>query len=132
MSRFTKACLWSAVSLGLLAASGAARAQGPCQVDVGFHCNIVNAGARATLGPWYAYFPYEAHFQLPAPWGMYPNWPAPFPPPGTVAPAPPRAPTPVLPPAQGGGALPPIPQAQRPLIQPVGYGYQVPSYWYGR
>jgi hypothetical protein len=81
------------------------------------------------LGPWYQYFPYEAHFQSAAPIS-FPYWPSPQ----------------TLPPESAGAgyqypqysaAAPP--QAyplqptnyQPPLFQPVGY-YPAPSYWYGR
>jgi hypothetical protein len=79
------------------------------------------------LGPWYLYYPYEAHFQTSAPLGPYPNWQ-----PGmAVAPAPAA----YSPPVQA----PWTPPAPQPLvqpssyIQPAGFNYsQPPSYWYGR
>ena len=59
-------------------------------------------------GPWYLYWPYEAHFQTPAP-----------------LPFPYYSPTQVLPPNFQGGA---------PMTQPVGYNPQAspPPYWQGR
>jgi hypothetical protein len=122
---------------GLLSASPRASA-GPADCDIGFHCNFTCGGARASLGPWYAYFPYDAHFQVPAPMGLYSSWPPVFPPPGAVPvpvpfPPPPTPLTPVPP------AAPRAAPANQTSIQPVGYypyrygyGYQVPSYWYGR
>jgi hypothetical protein len=61
-------------------------------------------GGMQQLGPWYLYWPLEAHFQTPAPTG-YPYWPSPM----------------ALPPGSPGG--PP------PGLQPVGY-QQGPYYWY--
>jgi hypothetical protein len=60
-------------------------------------------GGGAPLGPWYSYWPMEAHFQTPAPTG-YPFWPSPM--------------------ASSLGAP--------PVVQPVGYNFAPPSYWYGR
>ena len=75
------------------------------------------------LGPWYLYYPYEAHFQAPAPVGPFPNWQA-----GAAVPVAPPA---FAPPAQAPWQ-PPVPQ---PMVQPTGFvqpvGWQVPSYWYG-
>lgn len=34
-------------------------------------------GCRTCLGPWYQYWPYEAHFVTPAPTG-FPYWPSPM------------------------------------------------------
>jgi hypothetical protein len=99
-------------------------------------------GWGAQLGPWYSYWPMEAHFQTPA-LPNYPYWPAPqaiFPggsatsipaplPPHAVPTAAPAATAPV----PANGALP-------VYFRPVGYyptGYysypqQVPAWWYGR
>ena len=81
-------------------------------------------------GPWYLYWPLEAHFQNPAPIG-YPFWPSPM----GLAPngvgqnpmmpslgcAPPMAP-------------PMMPQVQPAGLQPVNYYqypyYAPPAYWY--
>jgi len=142
MSNYTRIHLWMCLAgAGLLSVAPSTFA-GPADCDIGFHCNFNCGGVRASLGPWYAYFPYDAHFQMPAPVGMYPNWPPMFPPgapawapPGLPAPFPPP-PTPVPPAPPPGPRTAPTNQA---LIQPVGYnpygygyGYQVPSYWYGR
>jgi hypothetical protein len=101
------------------------------------------AGGRpctVQLGPWYLYYPYEAHFQLPAPVGYpmspgvgsFPNWQA-----GAAVPvgAPSAAPVgaPSYVPPTDAPWQPPAPQ---PLVQPSSYiqpaGYQQPpSYWYG-
>jgi hypothetical protein len=104
----------------------------PYRVDAGFKIwfNIQPTGPQAALGPWYLYFPYEAHFQTPAPWGYYPQWPMPQAPgtywpgmhqPGMYPPAPPQQTPAVSRPA----SLPPI----RPTSY---YSSPVPSYWYGR
>src|SRR5437868_6332776 len=68
-------------------------------------------GGGAQLGPWYNYWPLEAHFITPAPTG-YPYWPQPQSLP----------PNPVLPPPQ------PDP---RPDVKPVGYNpyYYPPAYY---
>ena len=119
----------------------------------------INNGPPIQLGPWYQYWPLEAHFQVPAPCS-YPYWPPPMTLPGAVPPlgaaAGGPAPAPVPPPTQV--APPPVPVApppapvppgpaqlpppeprilgpanfHAPAYQPVGYYQQVPSYWYGR
>ncbi len=68
-------------------------------------------GAVGQLGPWYQYWPMEAHFQTPAPTG-YPYWPAPL----------------TLPPGAAYGE--PAPANFLPAsLQPSGYGAPPPSYW---
>jgi hypothetical protein len=55
----------------------------PLEVDAGINAyfNVKRLDYHASLGPWYTYWPQEAHFQLPAPiGGQYPNWPSPWPP----------------------------------------------------
>jgi len=64
------------------------------------------------LAPWYCYFPYEAHFQAPAPVGPFPNWQ-----PGAMVPA-------------GGASYAPPVHQPAGYVQPVGYS-SPPSYWYG-
>jgi hypothetical protein len=115
------------LALPLLALPSQAWAIGiPCgcwQVNSGldFHLSVTPGGGQA--GPWYKYWPLEAHFQPPAP-TCYPFWPSAM----------------TLPPGSGG-ATPPAPPHMpavpatplRPTAyQPVGYTYEVPSYWYGR
>jgi hypothetical protein len=70
------------------------------------------------VGPWYTYYPYQAHFQTPAPTG-YPYWPGPQ----TSGPSP----------LFGGNYQNPNNQgfSNYPAVQPCGY-YQAPSYWYGQ
>jgi hypothetical protein len=87
----------------------------------------------AQLGPWYLYWPMEAHFVVPAPTG-YPYWPGPqtLPPNAVLGPPPPApAPAPLPPPP---GAVPPGPALTPPApaapLTPA--SYVVPSYWYGR
>ena len=42
--------------------------------DCGSGCGY---GGGGSMGPWYSYWPLEAHFQTPAPTG-FPYWPAPM------------------------------------------------------
>jgi hypothetical protein len=115
MSTIRKTSLWLCLSgLGLFVVTTRASAS---EVDIGFHANCIGGGVKATLGPWFTYFPYDAYFQMPAPIAPYPNWPVPFPAP----------PPPMMPPASGFQAPPPM---AAPPVQPVGYGYPMP-YWYG-
>ncbi len=116
-----------------------ARADGWClpfrgNASINFQWNISGgAGAGShyyQLGPWYHYWPLEAHFVTPATTG-YPYWP----PPQALTPPPP-----VLPPPQPGPDGKPNPG---PEVKPVGYYYSpyqtypssirtgpAPSYWY--
>lgn len=89
---------------------------------------IGSGGYGGTLGPWYSYYPYAAHFQTPAPTG-YPMWPSPQT----------SGPTPMF-----GYQVPNqmnYGYQAAPQVMPVGYyptqgyptqGFQAPSYWYGR
>jgi hypothetical protein len=50
----------------------------PYRVDLGANAHFrVNQYAGGLCGPWYLYWPLEAHFQVPAPTG-YPYWPNPM------------------------------------------------------
>jgi hypothetical protein len=124
----------------------------PGKVEVGwsFHIKACQGScAGGVLGPWYDYWPLEAHFQVPAPCA-YPYWPpgqalpngqtAAIPPPAGPSP---HAPAPMMTvPPPGPVGLPPgvapSPDALKPAnfhapaVQPVGYYAPVPSYWYGR
>jgi hypothetical protein len=93
---------------------------GPCQ----------NGGCQ--LGPWYQYFPYEAHFQSAAPIG-FPYWPSPqtLPPPPAGAYQYQQAPPSQQPAAGPPSQLQPT-GYQPPFYQQVGYYYRAPSYWYER
>jgi hypothetical protein len=92
---------------------------------VGCGYGPVPAGAggpnMVPAGPWYSYYPYQAHFQTPAPTG-YPYWPGPQ----TSGPSP-----------LFGGNYYQAPQnpgfSNYPVnpVQPCSY-YQAPSYWYGQ
>ncbi len=87
----------------------------PFRVNVGLNFSVSpyypGGGAVSQLGPWYQYWPMEAHFQTPAPTG-YPYWPAPL----------------TLPPNAGVGG--PAPANFMPAsLQPSGYGAPPPSYW---
>jgi hypothetical protein len=70
-------------------------------------------GDGAGLGPWYLYWPQEAHFQTPAPTG-YPYWPAPQ----------------TLQNGNGNGAA--LPANGGYPLQPAAYAPGTPAYWYGR
>jgi hypothetical protein len=125
----------------------------PMQIDAGinahFNLHALDWGACGHLGPWYLYFPYEAHFMTPAPVHPYPNWPGSMVverAPGTPAPPsllPPPAAGPALPPppaktapAPGGRSAtsfyrsPPRPAMQEPTALPTSAS-GVPAYWYG-
>jgi hypothetical protein len=113
-------------------------------------------------GPWYLYWPMEAHFVAPAPTG-YPYWPppqglpnisiggpacpppaayAPPPvvaaPPAAIAPAPATQPAPQAAPTSPQTTTPAGPKLQfPPYLQPTSYSPiiytgQAPSYWYDR
>ncbi len=128
MSRTIKTNLFLLLGgLGLVMATSAARAQ-PCNMDAGFHFNMQSYGCQATLGPWYSYFPYEAHFQVPAPVCPYPNWPTPFP--GTANPQQNQGSRMTQAPVYPGWQLP---NMQAVGYQPGGYPYGMPlPYGYGR
>jgi hypothetical protein len=92
----------------------------------GFGAGGTGAGgigaAGCVAGPWYSYWPLEAHFQVPAPTG-YPYWPSPMD-------------SSVLPqqlPAYGylPGAAPQSAPMMPGMHQQMGYFQQGPSYWYG-
>jgi hypothetical protein len=70
-------------------------------------------GLNGPVGPWYLYWPLEAHFNAPA-MPQYPYWPSPM----GMAPGSPI----------GGPAAGPA-NFHSPGMQQVGY---VPPYWYGR
>lgn len=128
-----KKLLWAcAVVLPLLALPTEAKAfdLGNWQVDTGakvwFNVRYAGRGYGAgaggyglgfgtpQAGPWYLYWPYEAHFQVPAP-GVSPYFPAPMTlPPGFGQPPP----APMPPATQGYRA--PMPYAGP---QPAGYFY---------
>ena len=101
------------LALPLLA--GPARAIGwpPFKIEAGanVYLHVYNPKCcGAQFGPWYNYWPLEAHFQVPA-IPQYPYWPAPQ----------------TLPPAMMTGGVPGPANFHAP-VAPVGY---VPPYWYG-
>jgi hypothetical protein len=114
--------------LGLLAAGSPAYAWSvECGASPHVGANAGGGGGGTSAGPWYLYFPYEAHFQLPAPVG-FPFWPGPVTAAGAAEYFPAARPAPLqLPEAR---PLSPVP----PGYSPVGYYYYgpAPSYWYGR
>ena len=147
-----KKYLWAGL-LGLSLLILPARAQAGCfttcfccqPVNVSWNadcCLKVHGGPIPQCGPWYLYWPLEAHFGPPAPTG-YPFWPPPMSLPVQAAQyaAPHAAPVAPLPLAPA-----PVAPLQQTAFQPVGYyqqapGYysqgpnffqQAPSYWYGR
>ena len=85
-----------------------------------FHWDIgcgSTTGGGCQLGPWYHYWPLEAHFVTPAPTG-YPYWPQPqalMPNPMAPQPLPPPMPPPKPDPKQG------------PEVKAVGYYYYSPQ-----
>jgi hypothetical protein len=111
--------LFFAALLALPVFAVSARADGcgcgcwfPSRVDArfDFHFKVAGPGDYSVgqLGPWYLYWPMEAHFQAPAPTG-YPYWPAPMGlPPQTAA-------------AYGAPAA--------GNFQPAAYSGATPSYW---
>jgi hypothetical protein len=129
MTKLLRACLFA---LPLLALPSVAHAWPfdccgcpPWQVDAGinwhFNARCGQYGLGAQAGPWYSYWPYEAHFQTPAPVNAFPFWPA------TIAG---RGTYPVP-----AGAVPteaPPAPVQPSGFQPTRYQSSVPSYWYGR
>jgi hypothetical protein len=159
-----KRVLWVCVlALPLCAAPNRALAWGeggcclfpPMEIDAGinarFNVHALDWATSARMGPWYLYFPYEANFQLPAPVGHFPNWPAPQVPeaqPGTFVPPPPTLLPPSSPDRKSGPAAAPAANGNGPALPPQAsfYRYQpptglrpvsymspaVPSYWYGR
>src|SRR5262249_12083656 len=124
--------------LPFLAAPAVVRAEGwtftipncPWKVEAG--CNayfrVQDGKCSPQAGPWYLYWPLEAHFGPPAPHG-FPYWPNPMTlPPDPHAPANP-GPLPALPP---GPAPAPAaaPALQQSGVHPVVYTMPVPDYWY--
>ena len=81
-----KQILWLGVlALPLCFLPRAAHAEGllpPIEVDAGvkawFNCRVLDWHSCARMGPWYLYWPYEAHFQNSAPFGQGAGWPGPM------------------------------------------------------
>jgi hypothetical protein len=114
------------------------------QATGSFHIQGASGPAWPQAGPWYLYWPLEAHFVAPAPTG-YPYWPSPqaAPPlPAPVIPQPyvgvPRSvvapppvaaahPTPVAPPAVKTTPTPASPAPQQPAPSPTPQ-LQLPPY----
>ncbi len=130
-------CFAALLLLPLLAVPARAQCCFPCfpfRIEAGGNFYLrMNGGPCQTwgcqLGPWYQYFPYEAHFQSAAPIG-FPYWPSPQ----TLPPPPPAAyqqAPPFQPPPAPGKQLQPT-GYQPPFFQQVGYFNRAPSYWYER
>ena len=135
-----KMILAGLLTAALLVVSSPARAAGwPCcpyKIDAGvkvwFNVNPAN-GCCPQAGPWYLYWPMEAHFVNPAP-VPYPFWPSQMSLPG-MQPANGGMPPPaVVPPGQVPPRMEPVPpnNLKPSVYQPVGYFGEAPSYWYGR
>jgi hypothetical protein len=77
-------------------------------------------GGGCQAGPWYSYWPYEAHFQAPAPTGCYPYWG------GAAYGAPVAGQAPATP-----AATPPA-TIKQSGFETISFGNEAPSYWYGR
>lgn len=97
---FAAALAWLAVPQSASAAGW----QLPYRVDAGanvyFRVIYPGQASGAQVGPWYLYWPLEAHFQQPAPYGNhYPYWPSPMTLPQQF---PGRLPAPIMPPAVNG------------------------------
>jgi hypothetical protein len=155
---------FAAVLLLVPLAAGSAHAEGcPFSVKAGgsFYIQGGPGCHWPQAGPWYLYWPLEAHFVAPAPTG-YPYWPSPQglpnvafggpavlpkppapPPPPPGAPPPPPATGPMLPSVPPPAVPPAVPPAAArpaaPSLQPTGYYHYPyasnappPSYWYGR
>jgi hypothetical protein len=143
--------IFAAALLAVPLLTASARAEGFCipgcgnwrfEAGANFYLRCYNAaygpgGGGGQAGPWYLYWPLEAHFQTPA-MPQYPYWPSQMslPPSGVGAPYAP-SPTPVLPTPQP--VAPPGPPLKPAMFHASGYqqvGYynysQVPAYWYGR
>jgi hypothetical protein len=134
------------LTLPLLAVS--ARAEGwPYSVQAGgsFYVRGGPGPAWPNAGPWYLYWPLEAHFVAPAP-TCYPYWRPPMGLPNmsfggpAVPPQPPHACAPnpaMVAPAPAQPVSMPTPVARTSSVQPtsyypVGAPVQVPSYWFSR
>lgn len=127
------------VALPLVAASLRANGQlvPPYRLEFGgnIHFNLLPLQPNASqLGPWYLYWPMEAHFVVPAPTG-YPYWPGPQTlPPGLSLGSPGQQPAPAPGPMPAPGMFsaptqptpPPPPSPVRPAA------CIAPAYWYSR
>jgi|GEM_PF-2466090 hypothetical protein len=113
--------------LALPLAIGSVHAEGcwPFNVNMGgsFYFQSSRGLAAPQAGPWYLYWPLEAHFVAPAPTG-YPYWPpAQALPPTTIGgpacpPGVPVAPAPVAPAAPVPAVPPPVTTAPSPQATP--------------
>jgi hypothetical protein len=122
-----KKLLWAcAVALPFLALPADAKASwniGNYEVDTGAKVwfNVYQYG-KPVAGPWYLYWPYEAHFAVPAP-GVSPY----FPPPMTLPPGFGQSPPAAMPPANYRAPTAPTSQGYQPPppnpIRPQGYWY---------
>jgi hypothetical protein len=140
--------LFGAALLALPFMTASAHAHGwPFNVQAGgsFYIKGGPGPAYPQAGPWYLYWPLEAHFVAPAPTG-YPYWPSPqglpgttfggptcppgapvAPPAVTTAPAPVSAPTPPAPSSTTPAPLP-APQTVPPAAPPAAPRGVLPPY----
>jgi hypothetical protein len=100
---------------------------GPDKIDAGFnvHLRMLHGNAPGQAGPWYLYWPMEAHFQQPAPTG-FPFWPGPMSLPGDSHGHASQYPSFVPQPTHVQAPVQPNP------VRPVNYQTTMPSYWYPR
>jgi hypothetical protein len=136
---FMKRILWAAL-VALPFCAQPAQAQfcqpglQPVRIDAGINLrfNVFRGGVRTQLGPWYQYWPYEAHFAMAAPIGGT-GAPAYMTLPPQQVPAPQWAPPAPAPVAPGAPATPQkTPTLQPSVFQPVSFTTTVPAYWYAR
>lgn len=105
----------------------------PGRVTIGGNLYVNTHTQAAQAGPWYLYWPLEAHFNVPAPTG-YPYWPSPMALPGMGGAAGMGGPAPVGP-ALTPTPIPAAPTPAEPPLSPSAFQparYSVPTYWYGR
>jgi hypothetical protein len=109
-----------AVALGLAPAGASAHGWKlpPIKIDAGAKAwfNVTIADWHSNVGPWYQYFPYDAHFQTGAPGMHFPNWPShmvPHPAPSHGTHPAPQVPH-LVPPPDGKGEPVPPPGKQEP------------------
>jgi hypothetical protein len=133
------------LALPLLAGVAQAGPFGPYKVDAGGNLWFrvteqanpyggYSSPNGAVCGPWYNYWPLDAHFQKPA--LGYPFWPSPQ---GVAKQAEAAAVPPVVAPAAPAAVKPvayqpyyPTPGAAPVTYPSYGYPSQAPSYWYGQ
>ena len=140
-----KRIIWTAVValVAVVPVKAAGFLNPPCKIECGanVYCRISSPYSicGANCGPWYLYWPLDAHFQTPGN-PCYPFWPQPMGLPQTPGPYGPGVPPMPPVPAQPGEAprtpegTPAPPMQKVPEVKPIIYQipiYQAPVYWYG-